>query len=156
MMCGLSANARSRRRRQMTARVAVTAATVGITVFQLCGWFGLRFNLSPSIPAGIYVTTRAPAGLIEFCPEEPYASLAVERGYRDEGTCPDGAMPLLKPVVAEAGDKVDVSAQGIAVNGSLLRNSAPLRMDTKGRPLPAWRFGYYVVAPGTVLGRFVL
>jgi conjugative transfer signal peptidase TraF len=59
-------------------------------------------------------------------------------------------MPLLKPIVAEAGDAVDVSVQGIAVNGSLLRNSAPLRVDTKGRPLPTWRFGHYVVGPGTV------
>ena len=115
MMRGLSVNARSRGLRQKAGRVALTAAIIGIAVFQLCGWFGLRFNLSPSLPAGIYATTRAPAGLIEFCPEEPYASLAVERGYRDGGTCPDGAMPLLKPIVAKAGDVVDVSARGIAV-----------------------------------------
>ena len=150
MMRGLSVNSRSRGRRQIAGRVALTAAIIGIAAFQLCGWFGIRFNLSPSLPAGIYVTTKAPAGLIEFCPEEPYASLAIDRGYRDEGTCPDGAMPLLKPIVARTGDVVDVSARGIAVNGALLRNSAPLRVDTKGRPLPAWRFGNYVVAPGTV------
>jgi conjugative transfer signal peptidase TraF len=150
MMRGLSVNECSRVRLQIAGRVAVTAAIIGIAVFQLCGWLGIRFNLSPSLPAGVYVTTKTPAGLIEFCPEEPYASFAIERGYRDEGTCPDGSMPLLKPIVAKAGDVVDVSARGIAVNGSLLRNSAPLRVDTKGRPLPAWRFGYYVVAPGTV------
>ena len=150
MMRGLSVNSRSRGRRQIAGPVALTAATIGVAVFQLCGWLGIRFNLSPSLPAGIYVTTKSPAGLIEFCPEEPYASLAINRGYRDEGTCPDGAMPLLKPIVARTGDVVDVSARGIAVNGALLRNSAPLRVDTKGRPLPAWRFGNYVVAPGTV------
>src|SRR5947208_12039055 len=48
------------------------------------------------------------------------------------------------------GHVVDVSDRGIAVNGSLLRNSAPLRVDTKGRPLPAWRSGHYVVATGMV------
>jgi conjugative transfer signal peptidase TraF len=131
-------------------RVALTAGIAGIAVFQLCGWFGVRLNLSPSLPAGLYVRTNAPARLIEFCPDEPYASLAIQRGYRDEGICPDGAMPLLKPIVATSGDAVDLSAKGITVNGSLLRNSAPLRVDTKGRPLPAWHFGHYVVAPGTV------
>ena len=150
MMRGLFDSLCPRVKHRAAGRVALTAATIGLAVFQLCGWFGIRFNLSPSLPAGIYVTTKAPAGLIEFCPEEPYASLAIDRGYRDEGTCPDGAMPLLKPIVARTGDVVDVSARGIAVNGSLLRNSAPLRVDIKGRPLPAWRFGKYVVAPGTV------
>ena len=33
---------------------------------------------------------------------------------------------------------------------SLLPNTAPLSKDTKGRPLEAWPFGRYVVAPGTV------
>ena len=150
MMRGLFDNPCSRPRRRLAGRVAAAAVIIGIAVFQLCGWFGIRFNLSPSLPAGVYVTTKAPAGLIEFCPEEPYASLAIERGYRDEGTCRDGAMPLLKPIVAKAGDVVNVSDRGIAVNGSLLLNSAPLRVDTKGRPLPAWRFGSYVVAPGTL------
>ena len=31
-------------------------------------------------------------------------SLSIVRGYRDPGTCRDGAAPLLKPVVASAGD----------------------------------------------------
>ena len=150
MMRGLFVNRPSREQCRTARRVALTAAAVGIGFFQLCGWLGIRVNLSPSLPAGVYMSTKVPARLIEFCPAEPYASLAIERGYRDEGVCPDGAMPLLKPIVAGAGDAVDVSARGIAVNGSLLRNSAPLRVDTKGRPLPAWHFGHYVVAPGTV------
>ena len=150
MTHGLFGKRISREQFRVARRVALTAAIVGIALFQLCGWFGVRLNLSPSLPAGLYAATKAPARLIEFCPGEPYASLAIQRGYRDEGICPDGAMPLLKPIVATNGDAVDVSAHGITVNGSLLRNSAPLRVDTKGRPLPAWNFGHYVVAPGTV------
>jgi conjugative transfer signal peptidase TraF len=150
MMRGLSDNLCRRVRHRAAGRVALTIASLCVAVFQLCGWLGIRLNLSPSLPAGLYVTTKAPARLIEFCPAEPYASLAIARGYRDKGACPDGAMPLLKPIIAEAGDLVDLSDRGIAVNGSLLRNSAPLRVDTKGRPLPAWRSGHYVVAPGMV------
>ena len=43
------------------------------------------------------------ANLVEFCPAEPFADLAIERGYRDAGICRDGAAPLLKPVVAIRG-----------------------------------------------------
>jgi conjugative transfer signal peptidase TraF len=150
MMRGLSDRFFSRARHRAAGWIAVTVACIGIAVFQLCGWLGIRLNLSPSLPAGLYLITNSPARLIEFCPAEPFASLAIARGYRDEGTCPDGAMPLLKPIVAEAGDVVDVSDRGIAVNGCLLPNSAPLRVDTKERPLPAWRSGHYVVAPGMV------
>ena len=49
----------------------------------------------------------------------------------------------MKPIVAQAGDTVDLSGQGIAVNGKLLPNTAPLRADTHGRPLVAWTFGRY-------------
>jgi conjugative transfer signal peptidase TraF len=149
MIRGLFASAHPKRRR-LFRRLASTVAIAGVVTFQLCGWLGIRFNLSPSLPAGIYIRTNAPANLIEFCPAEPFASLAIQRGYREEGVCPDGAMPLLKPIVAVAGDTVDLSDRGIAVNGSLLRNSAPLLVDTKGRPLPAWRTGHYVVATGAV------
>jgi conjugative transfer signal peptidase TraF len=90
------------------------------------------------------------ANLIEFCPAEPFASLALSRGYRDQGVCSDGGAPLLKPLVARVGDVVEVSVAGIAVNDRLLRNTAPLRMDTKGRTLTSWPPGRYTVEPGFV------
>jgi len=100
---------------------------------------------------GLYViTTDEHANLVEFCPAEPFASLSIARGYRDPGACRDGAAPLLKPVVASAGDAVELSSRGISVNGVLLLNTAPLSKDSKGRPLGAWRFGRSFVAPGTV------
>jgi type IV secretory pathway protease TraF len=48
------------------------------------------------------------------------------------------------------GDTVELSAAGMAVNGRLLPNNAPLVSDTAGRPLSHWPFGRYVVAPSTV------
>src|SRR5438477_66265 len=89
-------------------------SAVALATFQLCGLAGIRINASPSLPIGLYSTSTNPgAGLIEFCPAEPFASLASSRGYRDRGTCPDGATPLMKPIVAQAGDTVDLSGQGI-------------------------------------------
>jgi conjugative transfer signal peptidase TraF len=132
-------------------RVAFVAFGVSVATFQLSGFLGLRINTSPSLPMGLYITTaQASANLVEFCPAEPFATLSIVRGYRDPGTCPDGAAPLLKPIVARWGDVVEVSSRGISVNGALLPDTAPLPRDTKGRPLTAWPSGRYFVAPGTI------
>jgi conjugative transfer signal peptidase TraF len=129
----------------------VMVPCVLMVLFPVWSFLGLRVNTSPSLPVGLYITTTAAsADLVEFCPAEPFASLSIARGYRESGACGDGGAPLLKPVVATAGDTVELSERGISVNGVFLRNTAPLSKDTKGRPLPAWPFGRYVVAPGTV------
>ena len=115
-------------------------------------WAGLRLNDSPSMPTGLYIraSSESNASLVVFCPADPFARLSVDRGYRSRGNCPDGAEPLAKPIVARTGDIVELSATGMVVNGRLLPNTPPLATDTAGRPLPHWRFGRYVVAPGAV------
>lgn len=128
---------------------AVMSAGIFISVFQLFDLAGIRINTSPSLPLGLYrVTSNLRENLVEFCPAEPFALLAVARGYRDQGTCPDGGAPLLKPVAARAGDLVNFSKQGIAVNRKLLPNTAPLTVDVKGRPLAHWHFGQFTVRSG--------
>jgi conjugative transfer signal peptidase TraF len=123
--------------------VATTAET-----FQLCG---IRVNASASLPIGLYrITSDRSAKLVEFCPAEPFGSFSANRAYRGKGNCPDGAEPLMKPIVAAVGDMVTVSATGVAVNGAFLPNSAPLPFDTKHRPLSHWQYGEYRVAAGTV------
>lgn len=136
-----------------TISLLVLAFGGGALVLALAAdWAGLRLNDSPSMPTGVYVRTSSEsiASLVVFCPPEPFARLSVERGYRSRGNCPDGAEPLAKPIAARAGDTVDLSARGMAVNGRLLRNTAPLATDTRGRPLSHWPFGEYVVATGSV------
>jgi conjugative transfer signal peptidase TraF len=147
---GLSSE--SRERRITFARIIGLRCLVALFIgFQFWDIVGLRINASPSLPIGLYVTSSAAsANLVEFCPAEPFASLALSRGYRDPGACSDGGAPLLKPVVARAGDLVELSAAGIAVNGHLWPNTAPLRRDTKGRPLSSWPLGRYIVQPGFI------
>lgn len=126
---------------------AVLAVGGVAAVFALAG---IRVNASASLPIGLYRTTSdRTAKLVEFCPAEPYANLSASRGYRGRGNCPDGAEPLMKPIVAVQGDVVDVSPQGVAVNGGSLPNSRPLPFDTKNRSLNHWPFGKYRVSPGT-------
>ena len=117
----------------------------------LPGLFGVRINTTNSLPKGIYlITDDTNAPLVEFCPPGAISTLSVERGYRPRGLCPDGAAPLLKPVIAHGGDTVVVSAEGIGVNGRLLPNTAPQRFDTAGRPLAAWPPGVYPVATAAI------
>jgi conjugative transfer signal peptidase TraF len=129
---------------------AFATIAVGI-VFCGASRLGIRINLSPSLPIGLYQVASGPdATLVEFCPPEPFASMANARGYRQPGTCPDGGTPLMKPVVARAGDTVRLSEKGVSVNGRALPNSAPLLKDTTNRPLSPWPYGAYVVQPGTI------
>jgi conjugative transfer signal peptidase TraF len=134
-----------------TRSAFLIAVAVCFGSFQLCDVLGLRINTSPSLPIGLYFTTKnTAANLVEFCPAEPFATFAIVRGYRDPGACPDGAAPLLKPIVARPGDLIEFSAAGLSVNGIFLRNTAPLWKDAKGRSLEAFPFGRYVVAAETV------
>ena len=132
-------------------RIAAVVVLAGGGAFAALAIFDVRINATMSEPIGLYVRTADPdATLVEFCPPEPFALLSRIRGYRRSGSCPDGAAPLLKTVVAKPGDAVELSAAGIAVNGILLPNTAPRRLDSAGRKLTPWAFGKYVVQPGTV------
>ncbi len=130
--------------------IGATALCTCVGAFLLMGMLGVRINTSPSLPLGLYVETSDQSGLVEFCPAEPFGSFAAARGYRSKGSCADGASPLMKPVIARAGDLVATSSRGIAVNGALVRNTAPRRLDTSGRAMTPWPFGTFRVTPGTV------
>ena len=129
--------------------IAGTAAFL-LSLFVIPGRFGIRWNASPSLPIGLYIESQDSAALVEFCPAEPVGSFAAIRGYRTEGSCPDGATPLMKPVVARFGDTVDLSARGVSVNHQLIPNTSPREADTNGRPLQHFPFGRYLVKQGTV------
>jgi conjugative transfer signal peptidase TraF len=150
MISGLSHRLKATRLSSV-GRIALISFGIVVFTFQFCGFLSIRINTSPSLPLGFYIATSDPkANLVEFCPAEPFASISISRGYRDQGACDDGAAPLLKPVVAGPRDIVDFSPRGIEVNGRLLPKTAPLKADTKDRPLTPWTFGRYVVQRGNL------
>ncbi len=116
--------------------------------------YGIRINMTRSLPLGLYLISSDPnAHLIAFCPSKDAMNESAARGYRGRSYgfgCPDGAPPLMKPVIASPGQNVVVSAKGIAVEHRLLPNTAPLPFDGKRRPLQAWPAGNYRVEPGTL------
>ena len=137
--------------RRLTRRTVGVAAIAFAAPFFVFGIAGVRINATSSLPLGFYqVTTDGRAPLVEFCPQEPYGRFAADRGYRPAGNCSDGAGPLMKPVVASAGDLVEVSSRGIAVNGVLLLNTAARARDSQARPIQPWPKGQYRVPAGSV------
>jgi conjugative transfer signal peptidase TraF len=90
-----------------------------------------------SLPWGIYRRTHEPIRrgmLVHFCLPEALASYALERGYVSGGLCPGLTQELVKPVAALAGDEVEISAQGVAVNGSVIPDTPVYVTDSQGRP----------------------
>ena len=118
------------------------------------GSAGLVFNHSNSLPVGVWRVGQEPVrrgSVVLVCPPNgPVFQGAMHAQYIAPGSCEGGFAPLLKPVAAMAGDRVEVSDVGIRVNGSLIVNSGLKRVDGAGRLLPRHQIGSHVVKPGEV------
>jgi conjugative transfer signal peptidase TraF len=114
-----------------------------IAILVLCGaLLPYRWNGSASVPIGLYrVRHRRPeAGeLIAFCLPKEVALYAKERGYIGFGfSCPGWTQPLLKPVVAVAGDAVSIAPAGVTVRGYALSHTQIFETDSQGRAHVVW------------------
>ena len=128
--------------------LALLPGALFISALAVGAAFGYRINVTQSLPLGIWQKTSDSKGAayVEFClPESEFAALVREREYTPHGTCPGGLAPLLKPVVAQAGDVVVITDKGLAVNGKPLLTEPIREHDSKGRPLPAMKPGSYPV-----------
>jgi conjugative transfer signal peptidase TraF len=120
-------------------------------------WFlGFRLNLTYSVPFGLYRLSGARPSVgdtVSFClpSGNPYAALALDRGYVGHGGCPSGLRPLLKRLVAASGDFLTIGPEGISVNGVLLPDSSRPISDSRGRSLPRSLLRAGAVPPGMAL-----
>lgn len=113
---------------------------------------GLHLNVTASAPVGLWrVTELDPAHvqrgmLVSICPPALHiVELMRQRGYLHVGDCSVvGTTPLLKAIIAVAGDRVTVNAKGLTVNGDVLVSSAP------AEGMPPYPFGTYTVQRGHV------
>jgi conjugative transfer signal peptidase TraF len=114
----------------------------------------LWFNSSASLPRGLYVLGDGggarPGDLVLACPPAAFARLALARGYLRRGGCPGGSRPLGKVLLAVAGDRVEVDAGAVAVDGRRLPGTASAAADLAGRVLPRVAAGARRVAVGEV------
>lgn len=126
-----------------------------LIAFVLIGgfWGGLRINLTPSYPLGLWRVmpldrSAAVGDRLFICPPLTDAfSLARERGYVRRGLCPGWMSPLIKTVVAVAGQSI-TSGQSIGIDGRILTHSEIRATDAEGRALP--RFSGGTVPEGQV------
>jgi conjugative transfer signal peptidase TraF len=139
----------------------MTQARLGISLCSLAAllWLavtlgnraGLRINHTPSLPVGLWriAPLRGPLArgvIVSFCPPATAALAAARlRGFLGPGRCPGGVEPMLKPVVAIAGDRVSLGADGVTVNERPIPGSRRLGADGAGRPILAIPLGDDIV-----------
>jgi conjugative transfer signal peptidase TraF len=118
---------------------------------------GFRINNDICMPTGLWLVrplAKVQRGMdVTACPAMN-TSLAEGAERRWVGKtawgCRSGLEPLLKVVVAVAGDTVFVSRAGIAVNDVFIPDSAPLTTDQEGREITRVPDGEYTIAYGQV------
>jgi conjugative transfer signal peptidase TraF len=130
-------------RRRRNAALALLGSSVGLDlILAALGYGGFRINLTPSQPIGIWriVPEGRPVGhgdVVFACPPmNPVMIEARRRGYLRSGLCPGGVAPVIKTVVAVAGQSVSIG-EVIVIDGGVLAHSRLLGSDVKGRSLAA-------------------
>ena len=112
-----------------------------IFIITLCVYqFDIQINTTSSIPIGIYTLDRNKGILgnnktILFCISNEYVEIAKTRGYLPVGKCKNGLSPIGKTIVASENDFVEITNDGIYVNGKLLPKTKPVPYDKNRRKL---------------------
>lgn len=135
------------------AGILFVAASVGILAIGTALAGGYRINLTPSEPLGLWRIVplgRPVAGndLVFICPPATVEMReARARGYLRSGSCPGGVAPLIKTVIAVAGQHVEIGAS-VSVEGRVVSSSSLASRDGSDRPLAPSASG--TVPPGYV------
>lgn len=131
------------------------------------GCLGLRINLTPSVPLGIWriVALERPVRTgdrVFVCPPlTPVILEGLRRGYLRRGLCKGKIVPLIKTVAAMPGQSVLIS-DFVYIDGHLLAHSRLLPFDSKGRslsphsggPVPAGTVYLHSDFPGSFDSRY--
>lgn len=130
---------RQRKRAIIVLSVMATSALLAVLAGVL---LELRVNTTPSEPLGLWqivTMARSPAvgDIVFVClPRSPLVDQARARGYLRRGLCASGYAPLIKTVVAVAGQRVEIG-RAVRVDGVAIPHSNLARRDGAGRQLIA-------------------
>jgi conjugative transfer signal peptidase TraF len=114
---------------------------------------GLRVNWTSSMPLGLY--REAPARTerretVLICLPKEVARVGRQRRYLPLGDCPEGVSPIVKEIVAIAGDVIELQEDFLVVNGVVMDRTSLRSVDSLGRPLAHVQLGRRLVADGEV------
>jgi conjugative transfer signal peptidase TraF len=132
-------------RRQRAGAFVLLAAGASALLVNLAGTFGgIRINFTPSEPLGLWrilPLDRDPVvgDMVFVClPRSALVDEARARGYLRRGLCASGYAPLIKTIVAVAGQQVEIG-QTVRIDGEEIPHSVLAGQDGMGRPLMAAR-----------------
>jgi conjugative transfer signal peptidase TraF len=116
-------------------------------------FFDFRINWTSSMPPGLY--RESPARLkrgeiVLICLPEEIAAVGRQRRYLPLGDCPNGVSPVVKEIVATAGDEIELQDELLAVNGVVVDRTRLRSFDSLGRPMNHAQLGRRLVAGGEV------
>ena len=130
---------------------------VSMTICVVGFFLKIKINTTNSLAGKIWIVAdkKEPntGDVVSFCPppSHPTFKMARERRYLVSGFCPGGYQPILKKVMAKAGDKVTICEKGVFVNGNFLEKSMPKKHDNLGKILPSYRIKNFVLKDGMLL-----
>ena len=116
------------------------AAVLSMVIFTGGIFAGYRINLTASEPLGLWRIRHLDrpvrvGDLVFVCPPDtPTFTEARLRGYLHRGLCPADYAPLIKTVIATAGQRVDIGAF-VRIDGLSIPQTAIAPLDGKGRTL---------------------
>ncbi|MEP6604606.1 MAG: conjugative transfer signal peptidase TraF [Nitrosospira sp.] len=136
-------------------RSLVIIGVVFLALGMICFAAGGRFNSTRSIPVGLYWLTDEAVtkdAYVIFCP--PVSKLfdeARKRGYISAGFCPGDYGFMMKRVLASANDRIEITGEGVRINGVPVPESGSLKADAAGRSMPLYPSGTYILAKSELL-----
>lgn len=140
-----------------------TLIAVGVSAASVAKIENLTFNLTASMPLGIYQKISINTNDLKLnqdimlCPisleKSDVMKFAVQHDWlmtSPASSCPDHLVPFIKKVAALPGDSVNLNWDGITVNGKLYPKTALTIMLSNMRPTPHIPLGNYSVKTGTL------
>jgi conjugative transfer signal peptidase TraF len=142
----------------MRIKLLGVVVLVVATYFAVARWSArplLVFNVTPSMPIGMYTVAPLTQPLrfrdtIGVCLSGPFATIALDRTYATQGTCPRGGVGLLKEVGGVGGEVIVQSKAGITIDGHPLPLTPALPRDAHAKPLSPFHLGSYRLRKGEI------
>jgi conjugative transfer signal peptidase TraF len=139
----------------LICRCLVVVGVSFLALGMICFAAGGRVNSTRSIPIGLYWLTDAPVKkdvYVIFCPPvSPLFDEARDRGYISAGFCSGGYGFMMKQVLATGNDRIDITGEGVKVNGQLLAASKAMKADKAGRLMPSYSASNYTLRNTEIL-----